>query len=408
MVELINAPNELKGKVNLTSSKSISNRALIAKHVSGLNTEIKNLSHAEDTLLLKKILSDFKDQKLLHCENAGTTIRFLTSFLSIQDGNWELTGSKRMQKRPINDLVSSLNELGAEISYKENVGFPPLIISGNKKIKKNKISISGAISSQFISSLLLIAPSLENGLEVEIIEPFLSKPYVTMTLSVMNEMGIKSSWIDNKIIIKKQPYKANSFVVENDWSGASFWYSFVALSSNGAIEIPYLNKNSIQGDSILSKIYLSFGVQTTFSKNGISIKKTSKSIDRFNYNLSDYPDLALPIAVSCVGLGIDCELTGLESLKHKESDRLSCLKSELEKFNISSEVSTNSMKIKGNQLLKSSSKMIKTYKDHRIAMSIAPLIMKTKNIKFDDKLVVEKSYPLFWEDMKQLHFKMKL
>ena len=407
MIELIQAPIKLTGVVNLTASKSISNRVLMAKHIGGLSTIITNLSEAEDTVLLESILNEFKHKGTIFCENAGTTIRFLTSFLSIQKGTWKLTGSERMLKRPINDLVNSLNILGADISHEGEVGFPPLLIKG-KQLEKNTISISGATSSQYISSLLLIAPYLEKGLTIEIIEPLLSKPYVQMTLEVMKEMGVKSLWKGNVITVKKQSYKSISYTVENDWSGASFWYSFVALSTNGSIEIPYLNEKSTQGDSILNKIYTIFGIETIFTKKGILIKKNShKTVNKFKYDLSHFPDLALPIAVTCVGLGIDCNLTGLESLKHKECDRLHCLKKELEKFNILSQVTDNSIKINGNQTLKSSSKIIETHKDHRIAMSIAPLIMKTNNISFDDENVVNKSYPKFWEDMEKLNFNLR-
>jgi 3-phosphoshikimate 1-carboxyvinyltransferase len=407
MIELINAPKGLIGKVNLTASKSISNRVLIAKYVGGLEIEITNLSEAKDTVLLENILSEFQLKDTIFCENAGTTIRFLTSFLCIQKGNWKLTGSQRMLKRPINDLVNSLNELGAKISYDGSVGFPPLVIQGNK-LKKNNIAISGATSSQYISSLLLIAPYLEKGLNIEIIEPLLSKPYVLMTLKVMKEMGVESSWIGNMISVKNQPYKSVSYTVENDWSGASFWYSFVALSEKGSIEIPYLNSDSSQGDSILSELYTAFGVETTFNNKGIHIQRNLQKITKgFKYDLSHYPDLALPIAITCVGLGIDCQLTGLESLKYKECDRLHCLKNELEKFNINSKVNDNSIEINGNQELKSSSSIIETHKDHRIAMSIAPLIMKIHNITFDDKNVVNKSYPKFWEDMEKLNFDLK-
>ena len=300
-----------------------------------------------------------------------------------------------------------MNEIGAEISYEGNVGFPPLLIKG-KKIQQNDISISGAISSQYISSLLLIAPYIAKGLNIEIIEPLLSKPYVLMTLEVMKEMGVESSWTGNMISVKNQTYKSVSYTVENDWSGASFWYSFVALSEKGSIEIPYLKPDSSQGDSILSEIYMDLGVETIFRKNSISIDQNSRKLSKeFNYDLSHYPDLALPIAVTCVGLGIKCHLTGLESLKHKECDRLHCLKRELEKFNIISQVNDNSILIEGNQTLKESSKVIDTHKDHRIAMSLAPLVMKINNIKFDDENVVDKSYPKFWKDMEDLSFDLK-
>ena len=408
MIELIQAPKNLKGTVSLTASKSISNRVLIAKHLGGLDTKISNLSKAEDTQLLENILNEYKNKGTIFCENAGTTIRFLTSFLAIQNGTWKLTGSERMLKRPINDLVSSLNELGADISFQEKIGFPPLLIKGSA-LNKDEIAISGAVSSQYISSLLLIAPYLEKGLNIEIIEPLLSKPYIQMTLEVMREMGVESSWEENLISVKKEPYKSLCYTVENDWSGASFWYSFVALSENGSIDIPFLKNNSIQGDSILSEIYTSFGVNTTFNENGINISTFKKQkVDEFKFNLSNYPDLALPIAVTCAGLGIQCYLTGLESLKHKECDRLVCLKNELEKFNIISEVNEYSININGNQKLKESSSTIKTYKDHRMAMSIAPLIMQTKQITFDDEKVVNKSYPSFWEDMERLNFELKI
>jgi len=397
MIEISSVNKTIYGSIDLESSKSISNRLLIIKELCKTQFEIQNLSNAKDTKILNELLDTYNKRTNLNCEDAGTALRFLIAFLATKEGIWRVLGSKRMHERPVKHLIDCLKELGAEIKYLEKAGFPPIEIK-SKKLKSKKLSLPGDISSQFISAILLVAPTIENGLTLEITSKVLSKPYIAMTLGLMSKFGIKYSWENNLIKVEQQNYLAKNIKVENDWSSASFWYSFLALSKSGEIKIPNLNANSLQGDSVLSSIYLRLGIKTEFNEDSIVLFKTKNIAKEIELNLSNNPDLALPIIVTCCGLGIKAYLTGLESLKVKESNRLECIKQELRKFNISCEIDSSSIKIKENQKIVQPTYIIECHNDHRIAMSIAPLCMKVDSIKFDDKEVVNKSYPKFWED----------
>jgi 3-phosphoshikimate 1-carboxyvinyltransferase len=398
MIKISTKSKTISGSINLEASKSISNRLLIIRELSDNKFNIENLSNAKDTRILTKILNDFKSQKYIDCEDAGTALRFSLAFLTTKDGNWVVSGSKRMHKRPIKPLVDCLLELGAEIKYLENEGFPPIEIK-SKKLKSKKLSLPGDISSQFISALLLVAPTIENGLTLEITSKVLSKPYIKMTLELMSEFGINYSWKNNLIKIEKQRYIGKKIMVENDWSASSFWYSFVALSKTGKIEIPKLNKSSIQGDSILSEIFSNLGVKTSFKKNSIILSRNSKLVKELNLDLSNHPDLGLPLIVTCSGLGIKAHLKGLKNLQIKESKRLEVIQKELKKFNINTQIDNSSISIKENQKIEQPASNIDCHNDHRIPMSIAPLSMKINSISFKDKNVVNKSYPDFWKDL---------
>ena len=263
MIEIFSKNKTLYGSINLESSKSISNRLLIINELCDTKFEIQNLCNANDTKILTKILNEFKSQKEINCEDAGTALRFVLAYLATQDGNWIVSGSKRMHERPIKPLVDCLLELGAEIKYLDKDGFPPIEIK-SKKLVGGKLRLKGSISSQFISALLMIGPKLDNGILLEIDSKVLSKPYIEMTLELMREFGIDYTWENNCIKIENQYYIGKKIVVENDWSAAAFWYSFVALSKSGNIEIPNLHSASIQGDSILSNVYSKIGVKTEF------------------------------------------------------------------------------------------------------------------------------------------------
>ena len=306
-----------------------------------------------------------------------------------------------MHERPIKPLIDSLIKLGANIHYLENKGFPPIEIK-SKKLTSRKLRLPGNISSQFISALLMIAPTIKDGLNLEITSKVLSKPYIDMTLGLMSEFGIEYVWENNLIKVNEQNYLSKNMKVENDWSSASFWYSFLALSKSGEIKIPNLSANSLQGDSVLSIIYSKLGIKTEFNEDSVIISKTKSIAKEIELDLSNYPDLALPIIVTCAGLGIKAYLMGLESLKIKESNRLECIKKELRKFNIKCEIDSTSIKIIENQNIVQPISIIECHNDHRIVMSIAPLCMKVDSIKFDDKEVVNKSYPKFWEDFNRL------
>jgi len=398
MIKISAKSKTISGSINLEASKSISNRLLIIRELCDNKFDIENLSNAKDTRILTKILNDFKSQNDIDCEDAGTALRFALAFLATKDGNWAVSGSKRMHERPIKPLIDCLLELGAEIKYLNKNGFPPIEIKGGK-LKSKKLIIKGNISSQFISALLMIAPKLKNGIHLEIVSEVLSKPYVKMTLELMSEFGINYNWKNNLIKIEKQSYNGKKMVVENDWSAASFWYSFVALSKTAKIEIPKLNKSSIQGDSILSEIFSTLGVKTSFKKNSIILSRNSKSVKELNLDLSNYPDLGLPLIVTCSGLGIKAHLKGLKNLQIKESKRLEVIQKELKKFNINTQIDNSSISIKENQKIEQPTSNIDCHNDHRIPMSIAPLSMKINSISFKDKNVVNKSYPDFWKDL---------
>ena len=397
MIEISSVNKTIYGSLDLESSKSISNRLLIIKELCKTKFEIQNLSNARDTKILFEILSNYKTRKGLNCEDAGTALRFIIAFLATREGIWNVSGTKRMHERPIKPLIDSLVKLGANIHYLENKGFPPIEIK-SEKLSSGKLKLPGNISSQFISALLLVAPTIKGGLNLEITSKVLSKPYIDMTLGLMSEFGIEYSWENNLIKVKEQNYLSKNIEVENDWSAASFWYSFLALSKNGEIQIPNLYANSFQGDSFLSVIYSKLGIKTEFNEESIILSKTESIAKELELDLSNNPDLALPIIVTCCGLGIKAHLIGLESLKIKESKRLESIKKELRKFNISCEIDSSSIKIKENQNIVQPKSIIECHNDHRIAMSIAPLCMKVNSIKFDNKNVVNKSYPKFWED----------
>jgi 3-phosphoshikimate 1-carboxyvinyltransferase len=386
------------GKLVVSGSKSESNRWLILQQLFS-NITIHNLSDAEDTQLLQKALDDNFNEIDIH--HAGTAMRFLTAFYAIQEGREVvLTGSDRMKNRPIKLLVDALKSLGAEITYVEKDGFPPLSIKG-KKLTKNEVTIAGNISSQYISALLLIAPSFTNGLTINFKTEITSKPYLEMTVKQLKELGVEVLWVKNQLIVSPfnlQNKNKKEVIVESDWSSASYFYSLVALSKHGEVTLSSYQKESKQGDAELSKLYELLGVKTTFLKNQIQLKKEGNFDvpSEIKLNLIKTPDIAQTIAVTCLGLGVKCYLTGLHTLKIKETDRLSALKNELEKLGAKVEITDDSLQMYSLAILKEEV-MIETYNDHRMAMAFAPLALKIP-IQIQDKNVVVKSYPNFWED----------
>lgn len=394
--------NLLRAKIKITGSKSESNRLLLLQALYP-NVEIENLSNSDDALVMQEGLPINNGTVDIH--HAGTAMRFLTSYFASQKGKEiVLTGSKRMTERPVKILVDALRGLGANIEYAENEGFPPLKIKG-KKLTKNKVSVPANISSQYISSLLMIAPSLEKGLKLELVGQITSVPYIKMTLALLDQIGVKSSFEGNVIkIAPKASVEKTKLVVESDWSSASYFYSIVALSAVGSeIVLSSYKKNSLQGDSALAEIYRDFGVETSFEDNSIRINKITmhqgSMIDR---NLSNTPDLAQTIAITCFGLGIGCRLTGLHTLKIKETDRLEALHTELSKLGADISVTDHSLTINpSKEIIEKVS--IDTYNDHRMAMAFAPMALKTQ-LFINDAEVVSKSYPEFWKDLESLQF----
>ena len=391
--------------IKITGSKSETNRLLLLQALYP-NLVLDNTSNSDDSEVMLKALQNSQlltpNSQLIDVHHAGTAMRFLTAYFSIQEEKEVvLTGSSRMKERPIKILVDALNQLGAEISYEENEGFPPIRIKG-KKLTQNKVSLPANVSSQYISALLLIAPKLENGLELTLEGEITSVPYIKMTLTLLNEIGVKTSFVGNKISVKPQFTIHNSqFTIESDWSSASYWYSIVALSEIGTqISLSSYKKNSLQGDSALANIYQDFGVETVFNEdNSITITKTKNhQLSIVNYQLNNCPDIAQTITVTCFGLGIGCDLTGLHTLKIKETDRLEALKIELTKLGATISVTNESLTLVASNHINENI-AIDTYQDHRMAMAFAPLALKI-SLTINQAEVVSKSYPDFWEDLK--------
>lgn len=397
--------NHIKANIEITGSKSESNRSLLLRALYPEIT-IENLSNSDDAEVMEKGLQIQNGEVDIH--HAGTAMRFLTGYFASQEGKAvTLTGSQRMTERPVKVLVEALRTLGADIAYEKNEGYPPIRITG-KKLIKSRVSLPANISSQYISSLLLIAPSLKNGLELELIGKITSIPYIKMTLGLLSQIGAESSFEGNVItVLPKTKVSPTVLTVESDWSSASYYYSIMALSDVGSeIRLSAYKKDSLQGDSVLSEIYTDFGVETSFSDNHILLKKTSDcQLPAANCELSNAPDIAQTIAVTCFGLGIGCHLTGLHTLKIKETDRLEALHTELTKLGADISVTDKALILLPSTTIKKDV-AIDTYNDHRMAMAFAPLALKASLI-INDAEVVSKSYPDFWEDLKNLRFYVK-
>ncbi|MQP24643.1 3-phosphoshikimate 1-carboxyvinyltransferase [Flavobacterium sp. LMO8] len=398
--------------IKITGSKSETNRLLLLQALYP-NLVLENTSNSDDSEVMQKALTNTHHPspitKTIDVHHAGTAMRFLTAFFAIQEGKEVvLTGSTRMKERPIKILVDALNQLGAEISYEENEGFPPIKIKG-KKLTQSKVSLPADVSSQYISALLLIAPKLENGLELTLEGEITSIPYIKMTLALLNEIGVKTSFENNLIVVKSSEVEMvfKSITVESDWSSASYWFSIVALSEIGTqITLSSYKEDSLQGDSALVNIYQDFGVETTFNThNSITISKVNfKNQKSLIVNLQSSPDIAQTIAVTCFGLGMGCDLSGLHTLKIKETDRLEALKTELTKLGATVSVTNDSLHLKSSTKIKENI-LISTYQDHRMAMAFAPLALKIPII-IEDAEVVSKSYPSFWEDLEKVGFRL--
>ncbi|MFZ4401618.1 MAG: 3-phosphoshikimate 1-carboxyvinyltransferase [Bacteroidales bacterium] len=398
---------KLKANVSLPASKSITNRALILKQLSNENFLILNQSLAEDSVLLETILKNltFTDkhyQKNIFVNNAGTAMRFLTAFLSITKGEWILSGSERMKERTVESLVNALSQLGADISYCEKKGFPPILIKG-KKIKGGNLSIKANTSSQFVTALLLISGFLEKGLSLTLDGPIVSEPYIEMTLKILKYFGIESSVLENTINIINQNFQSKDLLIESDWSAASYWYEIAAFSKNVDLKLIGLTNSGWQGDAIVAEIFKNFGVNSEFQKDGVRLTKTNTIVKEFSFDFKDYPDLAQTVAVSCAGLGIKATLTGLESLTIKECNRLMALETELNKIGCKA-ISKNENELIIEPSIIKAKKIIHTYNDHRMAMSFAPLAIILEKLQLENINVVKKSYPGFWNDLQKIGF----
>ena len=405
-LKIQNSNKEANGDLTITGSKSESNRLLIIQALYP-QIEIHNLSKSDDS---KVTLEGLKSKKnVIDINHAGTAMRFLTAYFAIQPHREiVLTGSNRMQERPIKLLVEALNSLGADITYEKEPGFPPLIIRG-KEISINRVSLPANISSQYISALMLVAPALKNGLKIDLIGETTSFPYIKMTQSIMDQLGFETAFDGNQISIKSaSSVKINHWKIESDWSSASYFYSIVALADRSEISLKSFFEESKQGDAALTEIYEKFGVKTTYSNGKIILSK----ITDFNppnfitLNLKNTPDLAQTIAVTCLGLNVDCKLSGLHTLKIKETNRLTALKTEIEKLGGNVKITDRSLELLNTGKINENI-LIDTYNDHRMAMAFAPLGLRVP-IKINNPKVVSKSYPDFWDDLQKIGFNQNI
>lgn len=390
-------------QLNITGSKSETNRLLLLKALFP-NITLANTSNSDDSEVMQKALAG--NDKIVDIHHAGTAMRFLTAYFSVNEGREVvLTGSSRMQERPIKILVEALAQLGVEISYEKQEGYPPIRIKG-KKVTASKVTLAANVSSQYISALLLVASKLDNGLELTLEGEITSIPYIKMTLALLNDLDIKTSFEGNVIkVFPKGAVESKEMVVESDWSSASYFFSLVALSDAAKITLSSYKENSLQGDSELVSLYEKMGVKTTFQNNKMTLEKVSGfNYQDVNFELNNTPDIAQTIVVTCLGLGIGCHLTGLHTLKIKETDRLEALKTELTKLGANISVTNDSLTLVKSDDIKHDIH-IATYNDHRMAMAFAPLAIKVPII-IDDAEVVSKSYPDFWNDLKALNFQI--
>lgn len=398
----------LSSSITLPTSKSISNRVLMLHQILQQQFTISGLSTAADTQILKQILE--QNAHTVDVGHAGTTMRFLTAyFAAIEGKNVVLSGSERMHQRPIKILVEALKTLGADIQYLNNEGYPPLQIKG-KKLNGGAINLDGSVSSQYISALLLIAPLLKTELIITFTTSPVSKPYILMTISVMCYFGVEVTWLsENQLVVKQGNYVAKDFSVEADWSAASYWYSMVALSKKATIILKGLNKTSLQGDNAVVALYAELGVSTSYIDGGVELTKTNifnawkmKTVD-----FTLFPDLAQTYAVTCAALNLPVRITGISTLRIKETDRIVALQNELTALGYQVTIEDNDLIIHSQKEMNIKQHPIATYNDHRMAMAFAPLALITQNLTIEDTAVVEKSYPHFWKDLKHVGFVVK-
>ena len=402
----------IEGTVNLTGSKSESNRALIIQAISKGLVQIENISNADDTEILQRVIQEAKNHSgeeptVLDIGPAGTAMRFMTSYLNFLPGKFILTGTDRMKQRPIGALTDALKELGCNLKSTHKEGYPPLEISGPFIQKVNNLAIDGNISSQYISSLLLIAPYLPSGLDLKIKGELTSRPYVEMTLEMLQSTGIQYKWEDNHIHISPQEYKKSSWLVEPDWSAASYWYSILALSESGELYLPALKKESLQGDRQIAEIMELFGVKTEFidqDKHGIRLTKITPKIQHEVIDFTTCPDIAQTVVVVAAALKKDIQITGLHTLRIKETDRIAALQNEIAKFGCKLLEKGNIFHLDTSGSFTPEGLTFETYEDHRMAMAFAPLALTFPEIKIKEPQVVDKSYPEFWKHLANVGF----
>jgi 3-phosphoshikimate 1-carboxyvinyltransferase len=404
IIHISNKDSNIAGTIDLPGSKSESNRALIIDALSRNCSILDNISTSSDTKLLQNAL--FSKENIIDVRDAGTAMRFLTAYYIATNQDKILTGTKRMLERPIEPLVKALNKIGGNIEYMEKQGFPPIKINGKlSKLNKNKIQIAADVSSQFISAILMIAPILPRGIELEFTGKIVSSPYIDMTLAIMHHFGANAEYTEKGISVRKQEYQPVKYNIESDWSCASYWYLMAALSTDPAIFLKGLKHQSFQGDSIIQEWFKPFGIITEFSNTGAFITKTDGSLSSLPevIDFTDNPDLAQTMIVLCAVKRLKCKFTGLESLRIKEIDRIQAMQNELKKFNIHL-IEEDKDVFSLNGTFNNSSATIETYSDHRMAMAFAPLALLCPEINIINPGCVEKSYLNFWDDLKTAGF----
>lgn len=401
----LSAPSQVKGTIQLPASKSISNRALIINALAKATSQIENLSDCDDTRVMVRALTE--SHEVIDIGAAGTAMRFLTAYLSVTSGTATITGTQRMQQRPIQLLVDALRELGAQIEYARQEGFPPLHIIG-RELNGGELTLKGSVSSQYISALLMISPVLTNGLLLHLTGNIISRPYINLTLQLMKEFGASASWVsESSIRVMSQPYCSVPFKVESDWSAASYWYQMVALSEQAEVELTGLFSNSYQGDSRGAEVFSRLGVATEYTPQGVKLIKSGELPKRLDEDFVDIPDLAQTFVVTCALLHIPFRFTGLQSLKIKETDRIAALRTELKKLGYVIQEENESVLLwNGERCEPEAIPVINTYEDHRMAMAFAPAALRLPQLVIDEPQVVSKSYPGYWEDLKSVGFKL--
>ena len=413
MTYKITAPKALDVTIKLPASKSVSNRALIIYAISGGHTLPHNLSDCDDTEVIIDALRYMPDT--IDIKAAGTAMRFMTAYLSVMRGTHVITGTERMKHRPISVLVDALCRLGANIEYVGEEGFPPLRITG-KTLNGGLLDIPGNVSSQYISALLMIGPALSQGLELQLTGDIISRPYIDLTLWMMNEFGAEAAWTSaDTITVKPTAYKCREYFIENDWSGASYWYEMMALGANpdNHVMLTGLKDGSKQGDSVVKHIFSLLGVKTVFESKEegmpqtVMLKKSRLCVPRLDYDFVNSPDLAQTVVVTCCMKGIPFHFTGLGTLKIKETDRIEALKTEMRKLGfVLKDQNDNELEWDGTRCIPEPDARIDTYEDHRMALAFAPVAL-CQPVMINNPGVVTKSYPHYWEDLRRAGYNIK-
>lgn len=406
---LIYAPDKLQASITLPASKSISNRALVIRALSGSRLPIDNISPCDDSMVVVDALRDMPH--VIDIKAAGTAMRFLTSLLATVPGEHIITGTERMRNRPIGILVDALRSIGGDIEYLEAEGYPPLKISG-KQLSGGSMALPGNVSSQYISSLLMIAPTLQHGLTLELTGEVISKPYIDMTMAIMKQFGAVACWTsENEICVKPMPYSPIPYYIEGDWSAASYWYEIMALTNdhNAEVVLPGLFRNSLQGDAQVSDIFEHLGIGTHYDGHHVRLHKTGHVTSKLDLDMRNQPDLAQTVVVTCCMLGIPFRISGLQTLRIKETDRITALQRELGKLGLSLGVEGDDAVHWDGHIsdIPEENVDIDTYDDHRMAMAFAPVALKRGHIVINNPEVVSKSYPTYWDDLGKAGFNLQ-